>query len=160
MPPRPGWSAFFFTSQARRSWAVASGSVEAMFTAFCRMSSRSRPMASTSSVTMGAGARRGAAAAAALDGTGAHHGPLARARRIVEFLFMDQAPDLAWYEAAAREGRTVLSVRPGRGGDSRQVVAVLRAHDAHFINHFGLLATEEFDRWRGPEPRLPDYLLR
>ena len=95
-----------------------------------------------------------------MDGTGAHHGPLARARRIVEFLFMDQAPDLAWYEAAAREGRTVLSVRPGRGGDSRQVVAVLRAHDAHFINHFGLLATEEFDRWRGPEPRLPDYLLR
>ena len=24
----------------------------------------------------------------------------------------------------------------------------------------GLLATEEFDRWRGHEPHLPDYLLR
>lgn len=103
---------------------------------------------------------RGTAAAAAFDGTGAHHGPFARLRRIVEFLVMDQAPDLAWYEAAAREGRTIISIRPRGEAGVRPAVAILRAHGGHFINHFGLLATEEFDRWRGPEPRLPEYLMR
>ena len=102
----------------------------------------------------------GAAASTAFDGTGAQHGFPARLRRIVEFLMMDQAPDLAWYEAAARDGRTVISVRP-RGGDQvRAAVEVIRAQGGHFINHFGLLATEEFDRWRGREPNLPEYLMR
>jgi len=103
---------------------------------------------------------RGEDAAAAFDGTGAHHGPFARLRRIVEFLMMDQAPDLAWYEAAARGGRSVLSVRPKGGEQVRTAVAVIRANGGHFINHFGLLATEEIERWRGPEPALPEYLMR
>lgn len=103
---------------------------------------------------------RGARDAAAFDGTGAQHGPFARLRRVVEFLMMDQAPDLAWYEAAAREGRSVVSIRPHGDANVRRAVEVLREHGAHFINHFGLLATEEFDRWRGPEPRLPEYLMR
>lgn len=105
-------------------------------------------------------AYRGESAAAAFDGTGARNGLFARLRRTVEFLMMDQAPDLAWYEAAAREGRTVLSVRPHGDANVARAVAILREHGAHFINHFGLLATEEFDRWRGREPRLPDYLMR
>jgi hypothetical protein len=97
---------------------------------------------------------------AAFDGTGAQHGVSARLRRAVEFVMMDQAPDLAWYEAALREGRSVVSVRVrGRAAVAR-VVQVLRANDGHFINHFGLLATEEIERWRGPDPRLPEYLLR
>ena len=103
---------------------------------------------------------RGPAAAAAFDGTGAQHGLRARLRRTVEFLLMDQAPDLAWYEAAARDGRTVLSVRPRGTPELGSAVALIRAQGGHFINHFGLLATEEFDRWRGPEPQLPEYLLR
>jgi hypothetical protein len=31
---------------------------------------------------------------------------------------------------------------------------------AHFMNHVGRVATEEFDRWRAQEPDLPDYLRR
>jgi hypothetical protein len=31
---------------------------------------------------------------------------------------------------------------------------------AHFMNHFGRFATEEFERWQGPEPKVPDYLRR
>jgi hypothetical protein len=102
----------------------------------------------------------GAPAAAAFDGTGAHHGALARIRRLVEFLMMDQAPDLAWYEAAVRDGRWVVSVRPAGGGQVRLAADALRSSGGHFINHFGLLATEEIERWHGPEPALPEYLLR
>jgi hypothetical protein len=103
---------------------------------------------------------RGDDAARAFDGTGVHNGVFARLRRSVEFLLMDQAPDLAWYEAAARSGRTVISVRPKGTPQVASAVAVLRAGGAHFINHFGLLATEEIERWRGAEPELPEYLKR
>jgi hypothetical protein len=102
----------------------------------------------------------GAADAAAFDGTGVRHGVGARLRRAVEFVMMDQAPDLAWYEAALLDGRAVVSV----GARSRSLVhraaEILRTNGAHFINHFGLLATEEIARWRGPDPALPEYLIR
>jgi hypothetical protein len=31
---------------------------------------------------------------------------------------------------------------------------------AHFVNYFGRFATEEYARWRGPEPAVPDFLRR
>ena len=34
----------------------------------------------------------------------------------------------------------------------RQIVAVMRTNGGHFINHYGLFATEEFERWHGPGP--------
>ena len=101
---------------------------------------------------------RGDTAADALDGTGARHGLRARARRAIEFALMDQAPDIAWYEAALRSGRSVVSVRSNDSALTRRGVEVLRANGAHFMNHFGRFTTEEFDRWHGPEPDLPDYL--
>jgi hypothetical protein len=103
---------------------------------------------------------RGAADTPAFDGTGVQHGVGGRVRRAVEFVMMDQAPDLAWYEAALREDRSVISVRVRRASNVRRVADVLRAHGAHFINHFGLLATEEIERWKGPDPSLPEYLIR
>ena len=103
---------------------------------------------------------RGDTAADTFDGTGARHGPLARVRRAVEFTLMDQMPDFAWYEAAIREGRTVVSVRTNSGDVARDVANVLLGLEAHFINYFGRFATEEIARWRGPEPSLPDYLRR
>src|SRR3954464_9628194 len=103
---------------------------------------------------------RGDTAADTLDGTGARNGLRARARRMVEFTLMDQAPDIAWYEAALRGGRSVISVRSNDSTLTRRAVEVLRAEGAHFMTHFGRFATEEFDRWRGPEPALPDYLRR
>ena len=103
---------------------------------------------------------RGDTAADAFDGTGARHGPLARVRRAFEFTLMDQMPDFAWYEAAIRGVYSVVSVRSNDEAEIRTAVGVLRAMGAHFMNYFGRFATEEFERWRGPEPKLPDYLRR
>jgi hypothetical protein len=106
------------------------------------------------------GIRSGTGAADALDGTGARHGPVARLLRAVQFGLMDQLPDLAWYEAALREGRLVLDV-PASGVDSARLIAeTMAAGGAHFINHFGRFQTAEFARWRGPEPRVPGHLKR
>jgi hypothetical protein len=103
---------------------------------------------------------RGDVAADTLDGTGVRHGIRARLRRAVEFTLMDQAPDLAWYEAAIRDGRSVVAIRVSDEAAVRSAVEVLRASGGHFINHYGRFATEEFERWRGREPELPDYLRR
>jgi hypothetical protein len=40
------------------------------------------------------------------------------------------------------------------------VVDILRRHGGHFINHYGRFATEEIERWAGPEPDIPDLLRR
>jgi hypothetical protein len=40
------------------------------------------------------------------------------------------------------------------------VLELLRASGGHFINRFGLFTTEEFERWRGQEPKLPDLIRR
>jgi hypothetical protein len=103
---------------------------------------------------------RGDTAADSFDGTGARHGLLARIRRALEFTLMDQMPDFAWYEAAIREGRTVVSVRTNDRGVVRRAAEVLLDRGAHFVNYFGRFATEEIAPWRGPEPRVPDYLRR
>jgi hypothetical protein len=102
----------------------------------------------------------GPAAADAFDGTGRAHGLGGRLRRAIQFSLMDQLPDLAWYEAALREGRIVLGVRaPGRDRARRAVEAFVSV-GGHFINRFGRLQTEEFVRWRGPEPVVPALLRR
>jgi hypothetical protein len=99
-------------------------------------------------------------AAEALDGTGALHGRLARLRRAVQFSLMDQLPDLAWYEAAVREGRVVLSVAAPDADAGARAARVLMDAGGHFINRFGRFQTEEFARWRGPEPAVSNLLRR
>ena len=94
----------------------------------------------------------GAADADRFDATGARHGPIARALRAVQFGLMDQMPAMAWYEAALRGGRIVVAVRTRDRAGTLQAVEALRGAGGHFINRFGRLATEEFARWRGPEP--------
>jgi predicted O-methyltransferase YrrM len=103
---------------------------------------------------------RGDNAADTLDGTGNKRGIRGRVRRAIEFTLMDQAPDLAWYEAAIRDGRSVIAVRVSAEPAVRSAVNVLRSVGGHFINYYGRFATEEFERWHGPEPTLPDYLRR
>jgi hypothetical protein len=100
----------------------------------------------------------GPADAARFDGTGARHGLLARLRRAVQFSLMDQLPAMAWYEAALRENRRVIAVRTASRAMTLKVVAALSAAGAHFVNRFGRLATEEFVRWRGPEPAVSDLM--
>lgn len=86
------------------------------------------------------------------DATGRRHGLVARALRAMQFSLMDQLPAMAWYEAALRDGRTVVAVRTSDRRETLRVVDALRSAGGHFINRFGRLATEEFARWRGPEP--------
>jgi hypothetical protein len=98
--------------------------------------------------------------ASAFDGSGGRHGPAARMLRTIQFTLMDQMPDFAYYEAAAREGRSVLSVRARNEAEMRKAVETLRMRGAHFINQFGLFTTEEFERWHGEEPKVPGFMRR
>jgi hypothetical protein len=98
--------------------------------------------------------------AAAFDSSGGRHGPGARLLRTLQFTLMDQMPDFAYYEAAARGGRSVLSVKVRGEAEMRRAVETIRQHGAHFINHFGLFTTEEFERWHGEEPALPGFMRR
>jgi hypothetical protein len=100
----------------------------------------------------------GPEAADRFDATGSRHGLAARLQRAVQFSVMDQMPALAWYEAALREGRTVVAVHTSDRTTTLRVVAALEAAGGYFINRFGRLATEEFSRWRGPEPAIPSLL--
>ena len=98
--------------------------------------------------------------AAAFDSSGGRHGRRARALRTVQFTLMDQMPDFAYYEGAARLGRFVLSVKPTGEPEMRRAVDLLRANGAHFINYFGRFTTEEFERWHGREPDMPGFMRR
>lgn len=103
---------------------------------------------------------RGREGADRLDGTGAVNGVIARLRRLVSFTLMDQLVDMALYEQAVREGQVVLMVRPR--DDERKATAItgLRQRGGHFINYYGRFATEEIERWQGPEPKVPGLLRR
>ena len=112
-----------------------------------------------------AGAKQGAietysgeADARRFDATGASHGLFARLRRMMQFSLMDQLPAMAWYEAALREGKCVVSVQTTSRPETLRVVELLKSAGGHFINRFGRFATEEFARWRGPEPAVPNLM--
>jgi hypothetical protein len=92
------------------------------------------------------------------DATGQRHGAVARGVRAVQFSLMDQLPAMAWYEAALRDGAVVVAVRTRDRAETLRVVEALLGKGGHFINRFGRLATEEFARWRGPEPRVPSLM--
>ncbi len=103
---------------------------------------------------------RGEEGAARLDGSGGSNGAMARLRRLVSFAVMDQLPDFAYYERAVRDGGAVLMVRVRGDRSKTAALDALRAHGGHFINYYGRFATEELERWRGPEPDLPSLLRR
>ena len=100
----------------------------------------------------------GEAMADAIDATGHRRGVLAQVGRAIQFSVEDQMPALAWYEAALRDRRVVLAIPTAGREQTLAIVAVLEVAGGHFINRFGRLATEEFARWRGPEPRVPGVL--
>jgi len=94
----------------------------------------------------------GTKAADEIDASGSEHGPIAQLRRVVQFTFMDQLPDLAFYEAAARQGRIVLSIPAGDSEAAARLAKILAESGCHFANRFGRFETEELLPWRGPEP--------
>jgi hypothetical protein len=103
---------------------------------------------------------RGPEGADRLDGTGAVNGVVARLRRLVSFTLMDQLVDMATYEQAVREDQAVVMVKLRDGARKAAAIATLRENGGHFINYYGRFATEEIERWRGPEPRVADLLRR
>ena len=100
----------------------------------------------------------GAEDADRFDATGARHGPVEKALRAMQFSLMDQLPAMAWYEAALREGKVVLSVATKGRGQTLRAAEALRGAGGHFINRFGRLETEELARWRGREPRVSSLM--
>ena len=103
---------------------------------------------------------RGDEGADRLDGTGAANGVMARLRRLVSFTLMDQLVDMAIYEQAVREGQVVLMVKPRHAASKAAAIETLRERGGHFINYYGRFATEEVERWHGPEPVVPGLLRR
>jgi hypothetical protein len=71
--------------------------------------------------------------------------------RLVQFVTMDQTPDLRLYEAALDDGRAIVAVHSSGREQLLEARDLLATHGAHFQNHFGRYATEELSRWRGPE---------
>lgn len=102
----------------------------------------------------------GPESAAAFDASGRRHGPLGVIYRIFEFSWADQAPDFAWYDAAIREGRVVMSVRVRGQRHVAHAARIIEEHGGHFINHFGWFETQELARWKGREPDVPGFLRR
>ena len=102
---------------------------------------------------------RGEEGADRLDGTGAVNGVVARLRRLVSCTLMDQLVDMAIYEQAVRDGQVVVMVKC-RGPRKAEAIAAVREHGGHFINYYGRFATEEIERWRGPEPKVAGLLRR
>jgi len=84
----------------------------------------------------------------------------ARMRHAMQFMTMDQLPDLRVYELALEGGRPILGVRVDDTDRRRAAVDAIRRHGGHFINRFGAWATEEIAPWRGEMPSLPQYLQR
>jgi len=102
----------------------------------------------------------GPEAASAFDSSGRRRGLVGRLYRIIEFSWADQAPDFAWYEAAVREGRIVMSVRVRGQRHLAHAARIIEENGGHFINHFGWFETQEFARWKGKEPNVPGFLRR
>ena len=102
---------------------------------------------------------RGTEGAARIDASG-DRSTRARLRQLLSFAIADQMPDFAVYEAAVRDGRSVIAVRVTSDADKASARAILKEHGGHFINRYGSWMTEELDVWRGPELDIPSLLRR
>lgn len=98
--------------------------------------------------------------AARIARLGTSSGFLARARRTLQFLTMDQLPDLHVYEVAVEDGHPVVGISIADADARRSAIAILVKHGAHFINRFGAWATEEIAAWRGEMPDRPLHMHR
>ena len=102
----------------------------------------------------------GADAADQITRLGTSTGVAARIRRGVQFVTMDQMPDLHVYELAMEQGHPLLGIRVADGQRRTAAIEILKRHGAHFINRFGDWATEEISPWRGRMPDLPQHMQR
>jgi len=91
----------------------------------------------------------------------AHVGRLEALLNVLRHLNTDQAADLVVYEAARRDGRIVVAVH-NLGSTARQnLAAAWRDAGLHFVAHYGRIATEDWDGWRGePLASVPSWAWR
>ena len=145
----------------RRSVGTAVGRLLAVFDRPADADAATQALAAEAGIDNGRIDRyEGAADAPLFDASGRRRGLRGRLYRIIEFTWADQPPDFAWYEAALRGGRTVLSIPVSGQGHVAEAARIVTAHDGHFVNHFGWFETQELARWRGPEPDVPGFLRR
>lgn len=102
----------------------------------------------------------GAEAGDGLERLGSSTGLAGRLRRGLQFMTMDQLPDLHVYEVALEQGHPVLGIRVTDGTRRRAAIETMRRNGAHFINRFGAWATEEIAPWRGRMPDVPQHMRR
>jgi len=93
----------------------------------------------------------GATAQGSLADLPTSRGAVSRLIRLVQFVTMDQTPDLRLYEAALDDGRAIVAVHGADRPSLLRARDILADHGAHFQNYFGRFATEELSRWQGPE---------
>ena len=101
---------------------------------------------------------RGEEGARAFDSDG-HTGRWLRLSRLSGYFSADQSSDMPMYDAAIKDGRTVLAVRV-TGKLKAPAIAAVIAEGGHFLNYYGRLQSEEISRWRGPDLILPPFLPR
>lgn len=95
-----------------------------------------------------------------LDRPGWRGGLQRRVARVLALLAADQSVDLATYEAALLDGRTVLAIRTTHSDRRREMARALADAGGHFINYFGRLATEDIVPWRGEQLDIPFHYHR
>ena len=95
-----------------------------------------------------------------MERLGASSGIVARMRRGLQQLTMDQMPDLHVYEEALDDGRAIVGIHIADAGRRQAAIVVIRRHGGHFVNRFGNWATEEIIPWRGPMLDVPQHLTR
>lgn len=89
-----------------------------------------------------------------------HTGRWLRLSRLSGYFSADQSSDHPVYDAAIKDGRTVLAVHLADRSRKADVVRIVVDAGGHFLNFYGRLQTEEIARWRGPELLTPPFLPR
>lgn len=95
-----------------------------------------------------------------LDRPGRRGGAGRRIARLLALMAADQSVDLATYEAALLDGRTVLAIRAPQAERRRALTRALADAGGHFINYFGRMATEDIVPWRGEHLNIPFHYHR
>ncbi len=83
-----------------------------------------------------------------------------RLSRLSGYFSADQSSDYPMYDAAIKDGRTVLAVRLSDRKRKADAIRIVLEAGGHFLNFYGRLQTEEIARWRGPELLSPPFLPR
>lgn len=96
-----------------------------------------------------------------LMGLGETHIPLAWLFDIIAPTWQRELPHAATYEAALRDGRAVVAVRPRGRAQMLEARDVVLRSGGHLATWCGRFRTQELARWRGPEPpEVPRRLRR